>query len=85
MSQAWTSARLQRRVHGCGKKHAQVDERAVSCRKNLIWVSGKFVVGQRAIQKLNGAGVSIYPVDVAGVSTPVVPCGRIEGARPTQR
>jgi hypothetical protein len=52
-------------------------------RKNLIWISGKFVIGPQAIQKLNGAGVSIYPVDVAGVCTPVMPCGRIEGARPT--
>lgn len=52
-------------------------------RKNLIWISGKFVIGPLAIQKLNGAGVSIYPVDVAGVCTPVMPCSRIEGGRPT--
>jgi VWFA-related protein len=35
-------------------------------RKNLIWLSNRFVIG-RAIQKLNRAGVSIYPVDVDGV------------------
>jgi VWFA-related protein len=52
-------------------------------RKNLIWISGKFVIGPRAIQKLNSAAVAIYPVDVAGVCTPVMPCGRLEGARPT--
>jgi hypothetical protein len=52
-------------------------------RKNLIWLSNKFVIGPRALQKFNGASVSIYPVDVDGVCTPVMPCGRIEGARPT--
>jgi VWFA-related protein len=38
-------------------------------RKNLIWLTDKFAIGPRAIQKLNAAGVSIYPVDVDGVCT----------------
>jgi VWFA-related protein len=36
-------------------------------RKNLIWLANKFLIGPRAIQKLNRAGVSIYPVDIDGV------------------
>jgi VWFA-related protein len=36
-------------------------------RKNLIWLSDKFAISPRAIQKMNDAGVSIYPVNVDGV------------------
>ena len=36
-------------------------------RKNLIWVSNRFVIGPRAIQGLGNAGISIYPVDMDGV------------------
>ena len=36
-------------------------------RKNLIWLANKFLIGPKAIQKLNRAGVSIYPVDIDGV------------------
>jgi hypothetical protein len=36
-------------------------------RKNLIWLSDKFAMGPRAIQKMNDARVSIYPVDLDGV------------------
>jgi VWFA-related protein len=38
-------------------------------RKNLIWLTDKFAIGPQAIQRLNAAGVSIYPVDVDGVCT----------------
>ncbi len=36
-------------------------------RKNLLWLSTRFVIGPRAWQKLNAASVAIYPVDVGGV------------------
>jgi VWFA-related protein len=36
-------------------------------RKKLMWLSNRFVIGPRALQKLNDAGVAIYPVDVDGV------------------
>jgi VWFA-related protein len=35
-------------------------------RKNLIWLSNRFVIGSQALLKFN-ANVAIYPVDVAGV------------------
>jgi len=36
-------------------------------RKKLIWLANKFPVSPRALQDLNRAGVSIYPVDIDGV------------------
>jgi VWFA-related protein len=36
-------------------------------RKNLLWLSTRFVIGPRALRKLNAAGVAVYPVDVGGV------------------
>ncbi len=39
-------------------------------RKKLIWLSNRFIISPRALRKLSGAGVAIYPVDVDGV-----PCG----------
>jgi len=36
-------------------------------RKNLIWLANKFPIGPQALQHLNRAGVSIYPVDIDGV------------------
>jgi VWFA-related protein len=36
-------------------------------RKNLIWLSNRFVIAPRALQKFSDASVAIYPVDVAGV------------------
>lgn len=36
-------------------------------RKNLIYLSNRFVIGGRSIQRLSRAGVSIYPVDLDGV------------------
>jgi VWFA-related protein len=36
-------------------------------RKNLIWLSRRFVVNPRALGKFNAANVAIYPVDVDGV------------------
>jgi VWFA-related protein len=47
-------------------------------RKKLIWLSNRFVISPRALQKLNDAGVSIYPVDIDGV-----PCSRCPPLRPT--
>jgi VWFA-related protein len=46
-------------------------------RKNLIWLTNKFPIGPRALQKLTRAGVSIYPVDIDGVC-------RVCPERPTQ-
>lgn len=36
-------------------------------RKKLIWLANKFPISPRALQSLNRAGVSIYPVDIDGV------------------
>jgi VWFA-related protein len=36
-------------------------------RKNLIWLSNRFVIAPRDLQKFSDEGVAIYPVDVAGV------------------
>jgi hypothetical protein len=36
-------------------------------RKNLIWLSRRFVANPRALGKFNAANVAIYPVDVDGV------------------
>lgn len=36
-------------------------------RKNLIWLSNRFLIGPRAIQSLANAGISLYPVDMDGV------------------
>jgi VWFA-related protein len=47
-------------------------------RKNLIWLANRFVISPKAIQKLNDASVSVYPVDVAGVC-------RVCPPRPTVR
>jgi VWFA-related protein len=37
-------------------------------RKNLIWLSNRFVIEPRELQKLNGSSVSIYPVNINGVT-----------------
>jgi VWFA-related protein len=36
-------------------------------RKNLIWLATRFTISPRALQRLNAAGVAIYPVDAQGV------------------
>ncbi len=36
-------------------------------RKNLIFLSNRFIIGGRSIQRLSRAGVAIYPVDLDGV------------------
>ena len=46
-------------------------------RKNLIWLSTRFLISPQAVQKFSGASVSIYPVDINGVcahcsGTPIV-------------
>ena len=44
-------------------------------RKNLIWLSVRFIIGPGALRKFNDASVSIYPVDLDGVCyPPVVSC-----------
>jgi VWFA-related protein len=57
------------RVSSNNNEMEQIAERlsGVPGRKNLIWLSNRFVMTPRAIQRFNGAGVSIYPVDVDGV------------------
>jgi VWFA-related protein len=36
-------------------------------RKNLLWLSNRFAIGRRAIQKFSRASVSLYPMDMDGV------------------
>ncbi len=44
-------------------------------RKNLIWLSIRFVISPRSLQRFSDGGVSIYPVDIDGVcGPPAVPC-----------
>jgi VWFA-related protein len=47
-------------------------------RKNLIWLSTRFVIGASAIRKFGEANVAVYPVDVDGVcggpDDSLVPC-----------
>jgi VWFA-related protein len=47
-------------------------------RKNLIWLSTRFVIGPAAIRKFGEANVAIYPVDLDGVcggpQDALVPC-----------
>ena len=47
-------------------------------RKNLIWLSTRFVIGPAAIREFGEANVAIYPVDLDGVcggpQDPLVPC-----------
>jgi VWFA-related protein len=37
-------------------------------RKNLIWLSNRFVIGAQELRKFNAAGVAIYPVNIDGVT-----------------
>jgi len=41
---------------------------AIPGRKNLVWLSNHFVVGPRELQRLKEADVSIYPVNIDGVT-----------------
>jgi hypothetical protein len=36
-------------------------------RKNLIWLSNRFVIGPAALRRFSEANVAIYPVDLDGV------------------
>src|SRR5678816_2766172 len=47
-------------------------------RKNLIWLSNRFVIEPAALRKFSEANVAVYPVDLDGVcggpDAPLVPC-----------
>jgi VWFA-related protein len=51
-------------------------------RKNLIWLSNRFVMSPLALAKFNSAGVAIYPVDLDGVC--VCPAGSPCNTCPTR-
>lgn len=47
-------------------------------RKKMIWLANKFPIAPRALQNLNRAGVSIYPVDIDGVCRLCPPRPRVQ-------
>jgi VWFA-related protein len=46
-------------------------------RKNLIWLSNRFVIGTPELRKFNAAGVAIYPVNIDGVTGNLDPLNQV--------